>query len=135
MHHVVRSHPRGQQRLVRVPHRRVGNQQPLLIAYPFRESLGTEFLECVPRALREADRFRGRELADGHHVERHFALAHAEIGTRLVLHFRMPVDDDIRDVREQLRRAILPVLEHEQLGRFVEKLRRYRAIEELWVRD
>ncbi len=48
--HVVGAHARGEQRLVRVAHRRVGDQQPLLVADPLRELLGPELEQLLPHA-------------------------------------------------------------------------------------
>ena len=48
---VVGAHPRGQQRLMGVAHRRVGPQQRLLLANPCAELLDAQFLELVAGAL------------------------------------------------------------------------------------
>ena len=44
LQHVVRAHPRRQQRLMRVAERRVGDQQRLLLAHPLAELLGAQLL-------------------------------------------------------------------------------------------
>ena len=49
-HHVGRAHARGEQRLVRVAHRRVGEQHPRLGEHPLRELLRAEFAQAVAGA-------------------------------------------------------------------------------------
>ena len=49
---IVRAHARRQQRLMRIAHRRVGEQQPLLLADPLAEFLRPQLQQLVPRARR-----------------------------------------------------------------------------------
>ena len=52
--HVVGAHARREQRLVRVAHRRVGDQQSLLVADPLREPLGSDLEQLLPQPVRWA---------------------------------------------------------------------------------
>ena len=45
--HVERPHPGGEQRLVRVAQRRVGQQHLWLLEHPLRDALGAELLEGI----------------------------------------------------------------------------------------
>ena len=111
---------------MRVAERRVGDEQPLLLADPGGELLRAEPAEQVARAFGVC--FGSRRRDDGPARRR-------PAGGQPGGGFDGAVDDDLADVGEQFRRAVLPAREVEQLGRLVDEARRHAVIEERPVRD
>ena len=132
--HVERPHPRGEQRLVGVAHRRVGDEELLLLAHPAGELLGAELLVDVPRAFRQVRDLVRPHRAGGGGVPGDVAGAGgAEVGALFALHVRVAVDDDVGEVGQQLGGAVLPRAEVEEFRRLVEEPRGHGAVEELRV--
>ena len=86
--HVVRSHPRRQQRLVRVAERGIGQQQVLLRARPLREFLRPHRLQQLARAVRRRRTCRASERR--RRVD--------PLAARLARHRRIVVDDHIAQI-------------------------------------
>ena len=80
-----------------VAQRRVGDEEPLLVADPLREPLGAELAQLLAHPVR---RGRGAIRRRGHR--------RGQDARRVValLHVLPAVDDDVREVRQDLRRAI-----------------------------
>ena len=122
--HVVGAHPRGEQRLMGVAHRRVGDQQLPVRAHPGGELRGAELLELGPRSGR-----RSREAV----VFRERSGLTACCGGP-ALHERVAVDDHVGEVFEELRGPIFADGKVEQCRRLVDEAGRALAGQELRVR-
>ena len=124
--HVRRAHPRGKQRLVRITHRGVGEQQAFFVAHPARKTLRAEFLQQFARTggrggilrhfgqLRFAQRLRGQGAA---------------------FHFGVAVDGDFAHEAQQARAPVAARFEVEEFGRVVDKARGALAVFERRVLD
>ena len=95
-----------------VAHRRVGDEQPVLVGHPARHGLGPAALEDLARALRRA---LGPGRARGPQIVRR---------PRAALRLGVPVHGHLADVAQELRRPVLARLEIEELGRRVDEARR-----------
>jgi hypothetical protein len=111
-HHVPRAHARREQRLVRIAHRRVGQERPLLSLDPLDDLAGSTLGEDLRRAGRR--RLRGH----GRHRRR---CTLGRLQPLVAPHRGMAVHDDVREIRQQLRRAVLAARDLEQLRRVVEE--------------
>ena len=110
--HVVGAHARGQQRLVRIAERRVGDQQALLRRGSTRRTSPARARRSncrVPARRRDCDRAAAR------------GAARMRVGPRLARHLRIAVDDHVAEIGEQLGGAIAARREVEQLRRLVEE--------------
>src|SRR5260370_36588529 len=101
---------RSHQRLMSVAESRVGNQQAFFFSCPGREFLRSELLQELPSA---GWRFAGGSCRNDWCVE----LA----GDLLAFHFRIAVEDDVAQIREQFGSAVTAAGETEKLGRVVEE--------------
>ena len=108
---VVGPHSRGQQRLMRIAHSRIGPQQRLLFADPGTELLHAEFLEFVAGAL--GQRSRG---VIGWNLCRN-----SPCGTPRVRMASRCVDDHVTDVLQELGGAIPSGRELEKFRRLVDE--------------
>ena len=86
--HVVAPHPRRKERLMRIPERSIGQQQPLLRPRPLNELPGSVLLE-----IRLGARGRGPRVV--RRVVRRDHRSPYELGLRLARHFLVTVDDDL----------------------------------------
>ncbi len=110
---VERAHARGEQRLVGVAHRRVGDERPSLRLHPVGEALRTELVEKLLRALLRlalVDRRAGRRRVG--------VRAGASLGLRVA------VDGDVGDIGEQLGRPVAAGDLGEQRRGLVDEARR-----------
>ena len=110
---------------MRVAHRRVGEQHALLRQHPLREALGPELIELLLRAGRRRQRSAPSAARGSWNCA----------GPRAVLHFRIAVDDDLADERQDARGAIALARPAEQLRRLVDEARRVVALREARMRD
>ena len=125
--HVDGTHARCQQRLVPVAHGCVGHQKLLLRQHPVGNRLRTLFLQQVAHPVRRSilSQFRCTR-----HFQRTFLAAFMpHRGQWLALRLGMPVDGDIGDIGEDLRRPVAPFPELEEFGRRVDELRRIGIVE------
>src|SRR5712691_9377328 len=107
---IKRADARGHQRLMRVAESRVGNQQAFFFSRTCGEFLRSELLQELPSA---GWRFAGGSCRNDWCVE----LA----GDLLAFHFRIAVEDDVAQIREQFGSAVTAARETEKLGRVVEE--------------
>ena len=122
--HVAGPDPGGQERLVGVAERGVGQEQRLLLANPARESLGAHRLEPLARAVGrrpEASNAGARGSAGGACPG-----GRADAGKA--------VDGDLGGVGQELRRPVLADRELEKLGVLVDEPGRALAGQEIRVR-
>ena len=108
----MRAEARRQQRLVRVAHRRVGQQHRFCSSiHAAKRSAPSSSSFCfVPGGGGGADRASQLRIRQPRRA-------------RPALHFIVAVDDDLADEIQQPRRAIALAREAEQLGRLVDELR------------
>ena len=123
--HVRLPHARGEQRLVRVAHGRVGDEHALLRQHPLRETFGAELVELLLGARR-------RRLG---HIYLGHARQHHGLRLEAPFHFRIAVDDDLADEREDARGTVALLFPLEELGRLVDELGGVFGAGELRVRD
>ena len=112
---------RGQQRLMRIAHRRVGEQHTTLGAHPFRELFG---------AQREQFRSRARWNRAGGDVAERGRTRQAALRVVGVLDVGPSVDDDVAQIRQHLRGAVAQFGKPKELGRRVDERGRGFACEE-----
>ena len=109
--HVVRAHARREQRLMRVAKCRVRQQQAGSAARVHSANFsGPSSIEQLPGAGRRRRRVVRRD-GSGLQVRR----------LRLAGDFFIAVDRDLAEIRQQLRRAVAPLRELEQLRRVVQE--------------
>ena len=117
---VLRAHPRRQKRLVRVTHRRVGDEHAILLPHPACELVRADRVETLFRAIRhrcvDIGYARGGRL---------------RIGQRTSARLGMAIDGDVGQIVEQLGRAVAPLDLREQLRRLVDEPRRVAVVAEL----
>ena len=118
--HVVGPHPRREQALVPVAHRRVGDEQPPLGQHPVGDRLRALRLEELPGARR-------RRVERHHRRPRRPRLGRRPRPSRGL---RVPVDGDVGDVGQDLRRPVAARREMVQLGGRVDELGRVGIVEE-----
>ena len=123
--HVERPHPRGEQRLVGVAHRRVGDEETVLLPHPGGKLLRADFLELGPCAGRRGGqpiklRHRRRRAADRHGAP---------------LHERVAVDDHVGQILEHPSGPVATEREVEERRRFVDEPRGATAGEKVGVCD
>ncbi len=122
LEHVDGAHPGGEERLVRVAHGRVGQEQAVLRQHPVRHRLRPlriqHLLEAVGRGAR--------------HLRR-AGSAHVGGRARAARRLGVPVHGDVADEGQQLRRPVPPGREVEQLGRLVDELRVVGVVQEALV--
>ncbi len=123
--HVVGAHASRQQRLMGVAERGVGQQQLILLSDPLAELFGPHVQKLLAVAGRD------RLLVVEHGPRGGIA---ANLGRR-VLDQGVPVDDDFRQVRQQLGGAVLARHEVEQFRRFIDELGGEAPLDELGVGD
>ena len=111
--HVDRAHPRGQQRLVPVPHGGVGDQQLSLRLHPVGHGLRAFLFQQVAGAHLRLGLQGGR-----------FGLFQVGAGFGAVLGFGMPVHGDIRDIGQDLGPTVAALFELEQVRSLVDELGR-----------
>ncbi len=113
--HVEGPHARRHQRLMRVAERRVGDEQPLLLAASTRQISSAPVSSKSCRVPGCGAAFRSQSGSG----------AAVSGDARLVaLRVRIAVDDHVAEKAEQLRRAVAPRLEFEELRRRVDHRRR-----------
>ena len=122
---IERPHARRQQRLMRVAHGGVGEQDPLLVLHPFGKTRRAVAVQHLPAAFNGCQR---REFGD--HGRRRI-LGRA----RAVAHFGVAVHRHVGDVAQQLGRAVLARLEVEQVRCRVDEARGVAIFDEIGVRD
>ena len=123
--HVERPHPRGEQRLVGVAHRRVGDEETVLLPHPGGKLLGPEFLELGPRAGR-----RGGQPIKLRHRRRRAADRHGP-----PLHERVAVDDHIGQILEHPGGPVATEREVEERRSLVDEPRGAAAGQKVGVCD
>ena len=124
-HHVVGPHPRGQQRLVGVAHRRVGDEKPVLLSDPRGKLLRSQLLELRPRA--GCHRGQTVELRDR---------SRAAAGSGWPsLHERVAVDDHVGQIFEHPGGPVAADREVEERRSLVDEPRRAAAGEKVGMRD
>ncbi len=124
--HVVGAHAGGEQRLVGVAHRGIGQQDLRLRLHPFREAFGTEFLQPVAATGRDRciqvamgpDRFRQGE-------RRQFA----------AFHLRITVDGHVAEELDQAAGAVASLGKMEEFRRLINEACRAFARQEQGVLD
>ncbi len=121
---IVRAETRGQQRLMRVAHRRIRQQHALLLEHPGGETLGAQLVEQLLRARRRRRQLELRQLR-----------VRQPRRARPAFHFIVAVDDDLADEVQQPRRAVALAREAEQLGRLVDELGRVVRAREARMHD
>ena len=115
------AHPGGEQALVRVPHGGVGEQDALLRLDPGGQSRRALLLEDLPRPGWGGP---GGKVRDARGGELHRAPPH------LAGDGGVSVDDDVRQVVEELGGPVAPRRELEQRGRLVDEAGVRLAVEE-----
>ncbi len=113
--HVGRAHARGQQRLMAVAQRGVGDQHLLLVEHPLREAGRAQRLQPLPRAV-------GHRAA-AVHLGQH-RLGQWQRGQRAAGHLGVAVHRGLGQEAQQLGRAVAARGELQQLGRFLDEARR-----------
>jgi len=121
---VMGAHAGGQQRLVAVAHRRVGDQHAGLAAHPFGELDRPEPVEHLLGAVRD----RRVDIGDD-------GLGRIFWRTRTTLGFRMAIDGDVGEIGQKLGRAVLALDLGEQFRRRIDEARRVAVVAELRVAD
>ena len=111
---------------MRIPHRGVGQEHPLLLPHPLRKFIGAHVDEPISHARR-----RGGELR----IFRHHRLVKFLLRDDFPLHIRPAVDDHVAEIRENFCRAITLGSEAEQLRRGVDECRRRIARHEAGMQD
>ena len=123
--HVEGAHPGGEERLMRIAHRRVGHHQPLVVADPGSKLFRAELLE--PRL--RSRRWRREPVKLGNRR------GGAPGRCRPPLHERIAVDDRVGEVFEEPGGPVAADGEVKQRRRVVDEPRRATAGEELGVGD
>ena len=123
--HVEGAHPGGEERLMRVAHRRVGHQQPLVIADPGGKLFRAELLKPCLRSRR----WRREPVKLGDRC------GGAPGRCRPPLYERIPVDDRVGEIFEEPGGPVAADGEVKQRRRVVDEARRATAGEELGVGD
>ena len=110
--HVVGADPRGQKGLMRVTHRRVGDEQPALVAHPFSKAFRPQRLQPLARAggrrVERGDDGCGRRLELASGIE-----GRLDVGAA--------IHDHIADIGERLGGPVARGAEHEELRRVVDE--------------
>ena len=106
-----------------IAERRVGDEQPFLLADPGGELFRTQLAELVARPRRKRARtsipsIPSLTLPAGTAP----APVGAVVGDRLATHLRIAVDYDLGNVLQQLRGPVLPFGQLEEGRRFVDEL-------------
>ncbi len=108
--HVIGAHARGQQRLVGIAKRRVGQQQRLLFEHPLRELFRAQFLELVARAgwqSRSVVAATGQGRQGNRFARDQLFLLRGRQGADVRI--AVAIDDDLGDVGQNLGRPVLPL--------------------------
>ena len=121
---VVRAHARREQRLVRVAHRRVGDEHARLFAHPAREGGRPVAVEALLGSVRRAAREHRR---DGFQCGR--------IGFLPAARFGMAVHRDVGDVVQELCGAVLAADRRDQLRRLVDEAGRVAGVAKFRMAD
>ena len=123
-HHVIRTDTGGQQRLVGIAERGIGEQQTSLRTRPFGETFRPQLLQNLASAHRRAPRNMGR---DGRRSQ--------ALGRRLAGYGRVAVHDDIGQIGEQPGGAVAARSQPEQRGRLFDPAGTRVAGLKLWMID
>ena len=124
LRHVVRAHAGGQQRLVRIAHRRVRDEHSTLGEHPVGECPRTLLVQNLLRSGRGWHVFQWRYLR-----------VRMVTGKRTTLDLRVAVDDHLAKERQQSRGTVAPLREIEQLRCRVDELRRVVAGREMTMQN
>ena len=108
--HIEAAHPRGQERLMRIAHGSVGDEQLTLLAHPLGHRLGALLFQEVTRAHLRLAAQRGRPR-----------VTDMGGGQGVALGLWMAVYGDVGDIGQHLGRTVAALLELEQLGRLVDE--------------